>query len=56
MMIEKIRQFEPVIGDDKPFNTVYYSKVPNGFRFDDLVFNHDMFENVSLIWEDMKKG
>ena len=55
MMIEKIRQFEPVIGDDKPFNTVYYSDVPTGFRFDDLVFNHDMYENVSLIWEDMKK-
>ena len=55
MMIEKIRQFEPVIGDDKPFNTVYYSEVPTGFRFDDLVFNHDMYENVSLIWDDMKK-
>ena len=55
MIIEKIGQFEPVIGDDKPFNTVYYSKVPNGFRFDDLVFNYDMYENVSLIWEDMKK-
>ena len=54
-MIEKIRQFEPVIGDDKPFNTVYYSEVPTGFRFDDLVFNSDMYENVSLIWEDMKK-
>lgn len=55
MIIEKIGQFEPVVGDDKPFNTVYYSKVPTGFRFDDLVFNHDMYENVSLIWEDMKK-
>ena len=55
MMIEKIRQFKPVVGDDNPFNTIHYSDVPNGFRFDDLVFNHDMYENVSLIWEDMKK-
>lgn len=55
MMIEKIRQFKPVVGDDNPFNTIHYYEVPTGFRFDDLVFNHDMYENVSLIWEDMKK-
>lgn len=55
MMIEKIKQFKPVVGDDNPFNTIHYSEVPTGFRFDDLVFNHDMYENVSLIWEDMKK-
>lgn len=52
-MIEKIGQFNPVVGDDKAFNTIHYSKVPNGFRFENLVFNHDMYENVSLIWEDM---
>ena len=55
MMIEKIRRFKPVVGDDNPFNTIHYYEVPTGFRFDDLVFNHDMYENVSLIWEDMKK-
>lgn len=55
MMIEKIKQFKPVVGDDNPFNTIHYSDVPDGFRFDNLVFNHDMYENVSLIWEDMKK-
>lgn len=55
MMIEKIRQFKPVVGDDNPFNTIHYYEVPTGFRFDDLVFNHDMYDNVSLIWEDMKK-
>ena len=55
MMIEKIRQFKPVVGDDNPFNTIHYSDVPTGFRFDDLVFSPDMYENVSLIWEDMKK-
>lgn len=54
-MIEKIRQFKPVVGDDNPFNTIHYYEVPTGFRFDDLVFNHDMYDNVSLIWEDMKK-
>lgn len=53
MMIEKIGQFNPVVGDDKAFNTIHYSKVPDGFRFENLVFNHDMYENVSLIWEDM---
>lgn len=53
MMIEKIEQFNPVVGDDKAFNTIQYSKVPDGFRFENLVFNHDMYENVSLIWEDM---
>lgn len=52
-MIEKIGQFNPVVGDDKAFNTIHYSKVPDGFRFENLVFNHDMYENVSLIWEDM---
>ena len=55
MMIEKIRQFKPVVGDDNPFNTIHYYEVTTGFRFDDLVFNHDMYDNVSLIWEDMKK-
>ena len=54
-MIEKIRQFKPVVGDDNPFNTIHYYEVPTGFRFDDLVFNRDMYDNVSLIWEDMKK-
>lgn len=54
-MIEKIRRFKPVVGDDNPFNTIHYYEVPTGFRFDDLAFNHDMYENVSLIWEDMKK-
>ena len=53
--MDKIGQFKPVVGDDNPFNTIHYSDVPTGFRFDDLVFNHDMYENVSLIWEDMKK-
>lgn len=55
MMMDKINQFKPVVGDDNPFNTIHYYEVPDGFRFENLVFNHDMYENISLIWEDMKK-
>lgn len=53
--MEKIRQFKPVVGDDNPFNTIYYRDVPDGFRIENLVFNSDMFENVSLIWDDVKE-
>lgn len=52
--MEKIRQFKPVVGDDNPFNTIHYRDVPDGFRFENLVFDSDMFENVSLIWDDVK--
>ena len=53
--MEKIRQFKPVVGDDNPFNTIHYRDVPDGFRIENLIFDSDMFENVSLIWDDVKE-
>lgn len=37
-MIEKIPKFEPIPGDDLPVYSQVYEAVPDGYRFDDLVY------------------
>jgi len=38
MVIEHLRTFKPIIGDDNPYYSFVYDAVPQGYRFDDLVF------------------
>lgn len=37
-MIEKLNRYEPIPGDDLPVYSQVYDEVPDGFRFDNLIF------------------
>ena len=49
-MINPIRQFRPIIGDDEPLYSMYYRDVPTGFRFDDLDIP-ETYININAIKE-----
>ena len=49
-MINPIRQFRPIIGDDEPIYSMYYRDVPTGFRFDDLDIP-ETYININAIKE-----
>lgn len=53
--MDRLPTIEPIVGDDKPYNTVFYRDVPDGFRFDDLTFDETKFENIAGVWDDIKE-
>lgn len=55
MTIKRLQQNEPIVGDDKPFHTIFYRDVPTGFRFSDLVFDATEHPEINEKFEDMCK-
>ena len=39
--MDKLNNFKPILGDDLPYNTLYYRDIPDGFGFDALPFTTD---------------
>lgn len=38
MTIEKLTEYKPIVGDDNPYYSFVYDRVPNGYKFDNLTF------------------
>ena len=50
-MIQKIKAWNPIIGDDEPYNTTYYRDVPNGFRIENLTIDADAYPLLYANWD-----
>lgn len=51
-MIEKLKTWKPIKGDDSPFYTIFLRDVPNGYGFDSITNDATLIKQ-SEIWESL---